>query len=101
MACSVPTFGSVQTVSARSNTVASLRGGQKGEMAMEVFETRPGASAPITPIRAQPSGFSIFKNSPCIWPESMSGQPGASLRVHIVDSDTHVRGVIAQELMGD
>lgn len=56
---------------------------------------------PLTSTRTQSSGFSIFKNPPCIWPESMVGQPGAPLRVHIVDSDSHCRGVVAQELMGD
>ena len=58
------------------------------------------ASMPQT-LRTHSDGFSIFKNSPCMWPESMTGQPGAPLRVHIVDSDAHARGVIAQELMGD
>lgn len=68
---------------------------------MEVNECLATGAMPIATIRTQSSGFSTFKNSPCIWPESMSGQPGAPLRVHIVDSDAHVRGVIAQELMGD
>jgi DNA-binding NarL/FixJ family response regulator len=62
---------------------------------------RCASGAMPDPIRTQPGGFSIFKNSPCVWPESMSGQPGAPLRVHVVDSDAHARGVIAQELMGD
>jgi DNA-binding NarL/FixJ family response regulator len=31
----------------------------------------------------------------------MAGQPGAPLRVHIVDSDSHCRAVVADELMGD
>lgn len=62
-----------------------------------------GASraTPIGPIRSQAGGFSVFKNAPCVWPESMTGQPGAPLRVHIVDADAHVRGVIAHELMDD
>jgi DNA-binding NarL/FixJ family response regulator len=46
-------------------------------------------------------GFSIFRNAPSMWPENLRGQPGLPLRVHIVDSDPHVRGVITQELMGD
>jgi DNA-binding NarL/FixJ family response regulator len=46
-------------------------------------------------------GFSIFRNAPCAWPESMSGQPGTPVRVHVIDSDPHVRGVVTQELMGD
>ena len=55
---------------------------------------------PADPIRVK-AGFSIFKNSPCVWPESMSGQPDSPLRVHVVDSDPHVLRVITQELMGD
>jgi len=62
---------------------------------------RCAAGAMPDNIRTQPGGFSIFKNSPCVWPESMTGQPGAPLRVHIVDADAHARAVIAQELMGD
>jgi DNA-binding NarL/FixJ family response regulator len=62
---------------------------------------RCAAGAMPESIRSQPGGFSIFKNSPCVWPESMTGQPGAPLRVHIVDADAHARGVIAQELMQD
>lgn len=46
-------------------------------------------------------GFSIFRNAPCLWPKSMRGQPGAPLRVHLVDADPHGRRVIARELMGD
>jgi DNA-binding NarL/FixJ family response regulator len=56
---------------------------------------------PGTTSRARTGGFSIFRNPPCVWPESMSGQPGSPVRVHVVDSDPHVRGVVAQELMGD
>jgi DNA-binding NarL/FixJ family response regulator len=63
---------------------------------------RCAAASTMESVRGHHSdGFSIFKNSPCVWPESMTGQPGAPLRVHIVDSDAHARGVIAQELMGD
>jgi DNA-binding NarL/FixJ family response regulator len=47
------------------------------------------------------AGFSIFRNPPCVWPESMSGQPGAPVRVLVVDSDAHVRSTVTQELMGD
>ena len=70
---------------------------------MEDNDGRAVGGAPAAPIRAQTQsgGFSIFKNSPCVWPASMKGQPDAPLRVHVVDSDTHMRGVIAQELMGD
>ena len=68
---------------------------------MQVKESQKTGTTPMAPMRAQPSGFSIFRNSPCIWPESMSGQPGAPVRVHIVDSDAHFRGGVAQELMGD
>ncbi len=64
-------------------------------------ESQGGGLKPISFARNQPGGFSIFKNPPCIWPESMTGQPGAPVRVHIVDSDPHLRGVIAQELMSD
>jgi len=60
-----------------------------------------GGLKPTSFARNRPGGFSIFKNSPCIWPESMTGQPGAPVRVHIVESDPHLRGVIAQELMSD
>ncbi|WP_232533149.1 MULTISPECIES: LuxR C-terminal-related transcriptional regulator [Ramlibacter] len=51
--------------------------------------------------KGRTGGFSIFRNPPCVWPESMSGQPGAPVRVHVIDSDPHLRGVVAQELMGD
>ncbi|TFZ00702.1 response regulator transcription factor [Ramlibacter henchirensis] len=68
---------------------------------MTDYECRAPGATPTVPIRAQPGGFAIFKNSPCVWPESMAGQPDSPLRVHVVDSDAHVRGVISQELMGD
>jgi DNA-binding NarL/FixJ family response regulator len=68
---------------------------------MDVSERCATTGAQTGTIRNQPGGFSIFKNSPCVWPESMSGQPDAPLRVHLVDSDTHSRSVVAQELMGD
>jgi DNA-binding NarL/FixJ family response regulator len=58
-----------------------------------------GSSQPSAPSRA--AGFSSFNTAPSLWPESMSGQPGAPLRVHLVDSDPHARGVIARELMAD
>jgi DNA-binding NarL/FixJ family response regulator len=64
-------------------------------------ESLVGGHKPTSFARNQPGGFSIFKNPPCIWPESMAGQPGAPVRVHIVDGDAHLRGVIAQELMSD
>jgi len=67
---------------------------------MGEWECRAAGATP-QPIRPQPGGFSVFKNSPCMWPESMTGQPGAPLRVHVVDPDVHARAVIAQELMGD
>lgn len=57
------------------------------------------ASEDARPTRT--GGFSIFRNPPCMWPETMAGQPGAPLRVHLVDSDRHARSVIAQELMAD
>jgi DNA-binding NarL/FixJ family response regulator len=47
------------------------------------------------------AGFSIFRNPPCVWPETMSGQPGTPVRVLVVDSDPHVRSIAMQELMGD
>ena len=56
---------------------------------------------PIVFARSQAGGFSTFRNPPCVWPESMVGQPGAPVRVHVVDRDAHLRGVIAQELMSD
>ena len=45
--------------------------------------------------------FTSFSNQPCLWPESMRGQPDAPLRVHVVDTDPHARRVIARELMED
>ena len=64
-------------------------------------EIQVGGLKPISLACNRAGGFSIFKNPPCIWPESMTGQPGAPVRVHLVDSDTHMRGVIAHELMSD
>ena len=64
-------------------------------------EGHRGGANPIAFGHGQPGGFSIFRNPPCVWPESMAGQPGDPVRVHVVDSDAHVRGVIAQELMAD
>lgn len=58
-----------------------------------------GPAVPL--VRGASGGFSIFINPPCLWPDSMSGQPGAPLRVLVVDGDAHARGVIAHELMGD
>ena len=66
-----------------------------------VVSDQRAVGRPSTLTRTHSSGFSIFKNPPFIWPESMVGQPGAPLRVLVVDSDSHFRGVVAQELMGD
>ena len=46
-------------------------------------------------------GISTFSNAPHVWPKSMRGQPGAPLRVHLVDADPHRRRVVARELMAD
>ena len=64
-------------------------------------ESRVGGLEPIVYARNQAGGFSIFRDAPCVWPESMAGQPGAPVLVHVVDGDAHLRGVITQELMSD
>ncbi|MBA2964948.1 MULTISPECIES: LuxR C-terminal-related transcriptional regulator [Ramlibacter] len=42
-----------------------------------------------------------FATAPHVWPATMRGQPGAPVRVTLVDADPHARGVIARELMDD
>lgn len=64
-------------------------------------ESHGGGRESIVFARNQPGGFSTFRNSPCVWPASMVGQPGAPVRVHVIDGDAHLRGVITQELMSD
>lgn len=44
---------------------------------------------------------SIFSNAPYLWPVSMRGQPGSPIRVHLVDSDPVVRGLVGDELTRD
>ncbi len=68
---------------------------------MVSIECHRSGPEPIVLARGQAGGFSTFRNPPCVWPESMVGQPGAPVRVHLVDRDAHLRGVIAQELMSD
>jgi DNA-binding NarL/FixJ family response regulator len=36
-----------------------------------------------------------------VWPDFLVGQPEKPVRVVVVDDDTHIRRIIAQELMGD
>jgi DNA-binding NarL/FixJ family response regulator len=67
----------------------------------DACDTPSSATATGLTRNSQRGGFSIFVNAPCFWPESMSGQPGAPVRVLVVDSDSHARSVVAQELMGD
>lgn len=43
----------------------------------------------------------VEKSAPSLWPDFLVGQTGTPVRVMVVDDDSHVRMVIAQEIMND
>lgn len=61
---------------------------------------RKGAAAAGSP-SASHFNFSSFRNPPSLWPDFLSGQIEKPLRVVVVDDASHVRSVIAPELMND
>jgi DNA-binding NarL/FixJ family response regulator len=40
-------------------------------------------------------------NAPAFWPPFLAGQPAQPVRVLLIDDDSHIRTVIASELLGD
>lgn len=62
---------------------------------------RTAAEAPVISSRSHANEVSSFANAPYLWPASMRGQPGAPIRVHLVDSDPVVRRLVSDELTQD
>ena len=62
---------------------------------------RGAAAVPVTIGCSHLTEVSNFANAPYLWPASMKGQPGAPIRVHVVDGDSVVRALVRDELTRD